>query len=145
MRPRIISALILAALFLGGVGVGMALDRFMHRPPFRRGEFGGPGGGPMAPELRERMAEKISGRLERELDLTPTQRAQIQTMIPRHIAEFDSVRRAVEPQVAAVLQRSWEEVAALLTPEQRTRWQGMRAEGGPPGTRRPGSPGPPPP
>ncbi len=145
MRQRLLSALILAALFLGGVGVGMALDRFMHRPPFRRGEFGGPGGGPQAPELRERMAEKISGRLERELDLTPTQRAQIQAMIPRHIAEFDSVRRAVEPQVEAVLQRSWEEVAALLTPEQRTRWQELRAEGGPPGGGRPGSPRPPPP
>lgn len=145
MRQRLISAFILAAIFLGGVGVGMALDRFMHRPPFARGEFGGPGGGPPAPELRERMAEKISGRLERELDLTPAQRAQIQTMIPRHIAEFDSVRRAVEPQVGAVLLRSWEEIAALLTPEQRTRWQAMRAERGPRGARPPGSPGPPPP
>lgn len=140
MRQRLISALILAALFFGGVGVGMALDRFMHRPPFRRGEFGGPGGGPLAPELRERMAEKISGRLERELDLTPAQRQQVQTMIPRHIAEFDSVRRAVEPQVEAVLQRSWEEVAALLTPEQRTKWRAMRSVGGPPGADRPGPP-----
>lgn len=132
MRQRLVSALVLAVLFLSGLAVGMAADRFMHRPPFR-GERGEHPMGPPDAAMRERIAAMVSRRLKEDLDLTDDQAAQIRGMIPGHIVALDSVRAAVAPQIDSVVKRSAAEIAAVLTPEQRTRWEQSRRHGGLPG------------
>ncbi|HMV31396.1 MAG: hypothetical protein U0104_08545 [Gemmatimonadales bacterium] len=137
MRQKLIGAAVLAALFLSGIAVGMATDRYLHRPSFRR-DPGGEHGGPVpSPEMRDRMVGMIVGRLRRELDLSSDQARQLREMLPRHIAALDSVRALIEPQVEAVAERSAAEVAAILTPAQREvwnqRWRRMGIPGGPPG------------
>ena len=137
MRQKLIGAAVLAALFLSGVAVGMATDRYMHRPPMRRGPGGEHGGPVPSPEMRDRLAGMIVDRLRRELDLSGDQERQLREMLPRHIAALDSVRAAIEPQVEAVAARSAAEVAAILTPAQRQvweqRWKRMGIPAGPPG------------
>ncbi len=137
MRQKLIGAAVLAALFLSGIAVGMATDRYLHRPSFRRGPGGEHGGPVPSPEMRDRMAGMIVDRLQRELDLTGDQARQLREMLPRHIAALDSVRAAIEPQVEAVAERSAAEVAAILTPAQRAvweqRWRRMGIPAGPPG------------
>ena len=132
MRQRLMSALVLAALFLSGLAVGMAADRFLHRPPFRGGHGEHPMGPPNA-AMRERIATKVSERLKEDLGLTDEQAGRIRAMIPGHIAALDSVRAAVAPQIDSVVQRSAAEIAAVLTPDQRARWEKSRRHGGLPG------------
>ncbi len=116
------------AAFIGGVFVGIAGDHFYlfhrRRPPF--GQF---------------VTRRIVERLDRELNLTSQQRADVQRIIDQHHARIDAVMTGIQPQVHGELEAANAEIEKILTPQQREQFgkMRMRMRGG----RRHGPPPPP--
>jgi Spy/CpxP family protein refolding chaperone len=121
---RAVIAAILVAHLLAGFVAGVALDRFvLHH---RHGPFAGMGPGRAGPfedpakraEVQKHMADRVS----KELDLTAAQRSQVETMLPRHLAAFDSLRKEMGTRLQSLLDSSSAEMETILTPEQRVKW-----------------------
>lgn len=142
-RPpaRLLPALLLVVLFGVGVLAGIAGDRMLLR--HRHGPFAvmGPGPGRMGSgdhgERRAEMHKRLADRMSRELGLTPEQRRQLEALLPRHEAAFDSLRTEMDARLRTLLDSSAAEIERILTPDQKTKWEGLR--------RRFHDPGPPPP
>ncbi len=97
------------------------------------------------------------GWMERELDLTADQRDAIREILADSMRRGGEMRRELRPRVEELMHQTSDRIAAVLTPEQRRRYeelrerQGHRLERGflgPPGgrgpfRRRPGPPAPP--
>ncbi len=125
---RGVIALIFIALFVTGLLAGVSLDRLvLHH---RHGPFAGMG--PATGELRdlpERRAEiqkRLADRISRELDLSAEQRGQVEAMLPRHEAAFDSLRAEMDLRLRTLLDASSSELERILTPEQKTKWAEIR-------------------
>ena len=127
-RTRTTAALSLIAVFIGGLLVGIAGDRFyiFHR---RRATS--------AQSLTQRIVEH----LDRELNLTPQQKTDVQRIIDQHHVRIDAVMTGVQPQIRRELDAANAEIEKLLTPEQQEQFKKMRMRV--PGTRRHGFPPPP--
>jgi Spy/CpxP family protein refolding chaperone len=135
-------------LLVGGVGVlaGVTLERelldrdggaaaaYAAPPPppdsARRDEGGdtrrgggGPGHGRDA-ERRHRFLDHLS----RELALTPTQRATIDTLLASEAREIDSVMATVRPRMEGIVRRTRGTIDSLLTAEQRVKFDSLRAK-----------------
>ena len=136
---RVVIVAILAAHLLAGFAAGVALDRFVlhHRHGPFAGMGPGRGGPPEDPAARAAMQKHMADRISSDLDLTAAQRAQIETMLPRHLAAFDSLRKEMGTRLQGLLDSSSAEVETILTPEQRVKWAENRR-------RFPGPMGPPP-
>lgn len=70
----------------------------------------------------DQLPVRLVARMERRLDLTPSQRADVETIIAEHFATFDRLRRQVQPAVQATLDSMRDDVAAVLDPDQRSIW-----------------------
>ena len=129
-RPpsRGVVALILAALFLTGLLAGVALDRMVlhHRHGPFAGMGPGPGGMREHPERRAELQKRLADRITRDLDLAPDQRTQLEAILPRHAAEFDSLRTEMDTRLRTLLDSSSADVERILTPEQKSKWAALR-------------------
>jgi Spy/CpxP family protein refolding chaperone len=65
---------------------------------------------------------EVLRRVERELDLTADQRAQVDRIISASQERTKKLMEPISPQLRAELQETKEAVRAVLTPEQRTRF-----------------------
>ena len=132
-RVSRVSILLIAAAFLVGLWGGVAVDHYLWRGR-PGGPFGGMGPdrdhGVEGPEQRAAMQHRMADRLTRELKLTPEQHQQVEVMLPRHMAAFDSLRREMAPRLQSLLDSSSAEVEAILTPEQRVKWAENRRKFG---------------
>jgi hypothetical protein len=117
------------AIFIGGLLVGIAGDRFYlyHRGPRR----------PMSPQS---MTRRIVDHLDRDLHFSAQQKADVQRIIDQHHARIDTVMAEVQPQVRTELDAANAEIEKILTPDQREEFKKMRMRAG---TRRHGFPPPP--
>jgi len=61
--------------------------------------------------------------LDRELKLTPEQRQQLEVILDETAAGYRGIRERVGPEYEAVRQAGREKIRALLTPEQRARFE----------------------
>ncbi len=68
----------------------------------------------------------FSHRLERGLDLSPAQRAEVLRILDDSHREAEALRGEVAPRLREVMERADERIRALLTPEQRQRFDEMR-------------------
>jgi hypothetical protein len=110
-HSRIVAALLLLVASLGGIMVGVALDRMvLLRSPFEAPGWGLAISGPLPP-FRERIAH--------ELDLSPEQRVRVDSVLERSHREFCAIQADIRPRVESVLVRTRRELEAVLTPEQR--------------------------
>jgi Spy/CpxP family protein refolding chaperone len=145
-RPsRLVPAVILAGLFVMGFGAGVMLDRaVLHH---RHGPFAGMGPGRAGmlsrPERRAEMRRHLADRITDDLSLTLEQRAQLDSILQRREAPFDSLRIEMDRRLRALLDSSSAEVERILTPEQRDKWVTLRRKFDQPGGIG-GSGGPPP-
>ena len=57
---------------------------------------------------------------------TAEQRVQLEAILPRHVAAFDSLREELGTKLRALLDSSSTEIEAILTPEQRQKWEANR-------------------
>lgn len=121
-RSRLLALGLLLLAFVAGALGGIAADRLLDarepraeqgRPPPGRG---GPGGAifPRNPSFA------------RQLDLTPQQRQQIEEILRAERSKADSVLRAVRPVLRARYDSANASIRAVLTPEQRDRFDRLR-------------------
>jgi cell division protein FtsB len=110
-RRRWLTLLLVAVVFFAGVviGAGGALIGVYNRVVE----------GIQHPESEP---ARITARLRRNLRLTDEQAAQVEAILLRHQAEFQEIRRRVQPEVVARLDQVERDIAEVLTPEQRPRW-----------------------
>lgn len=142
MGARSQAALVLALVALFGVLLGVLGERVLAQraaaewTPFRGGPpggmgvgMGGRGGGPEA-----RGQPRYAERLDALLDLTPSQRAAIDSIMTEQRVRIRELNREMEPRFRAIAEDTRTRVESVLTDEQRTRLRGLRQDrmrGGP--------------
>jgi Spy/CpxP family protein refolding chaperone len=104
--------LVFVGLFLAGGLCGAALTMRILKGPRPDGH----------PQVRFDMME----RLEKGLKLTDEQKEKIRPIVRRTQEETQRLRRENVREIAAVMDRMHNDVAAELTPEQRTKLEDMR-------------------
>lgn len=113
-NTRRTAILIVAVAFVAGALIGFAGGRVWsllrgplpHRPDFIRG--------------------RIVEHLDEVLGLTPQQREQVETIMERHHERMRAISDGVRPQMRQEIDAANREVDAILTPEQRAKFQKMR-------------------
>lgn len=103
-------ALLLVTFVAGGV-IGFVADRAFQMTRSH-----------MAPRSPQFLVE----RLDRRLNLTDQQRAQVTQIVERHQARISSIWSGVRPQVRQELEAANAEIAQILTPQQRKNFEDMR-------------------
>jgi len=130
-------AVFVLVVFCLGAAAGVVADRYrvFGRRPF--GVAGSMRGAPPKPS-------EIADRMSRELDLTADQRRQLEAVFQRNSDRLRQFRRETGAQFQALRTQIDSEISAILTPEQRVKFEAQRRRrerrGGPPR-----EPGPPPP
>ncbi len=114
-RTKIIAVIVVLAAFGCGVVAGAVGDRIWL---FRRGPSHGPGG--------RFIAERILKRLDRDLKLTPQQHDAVKKIIDAHRVRVEGVFDGVRPQVHHEIETANNEIRAVLTPEQRQKFEELR-------------------
>jgi Spy/CpxP family protein refolding chaperone len=70
----------------------------------------------------ERRAQKVQ-RLTQELNLTPDQQKQIEAIIASVQAQYKAIHQSTEPQIDEARQKGREQIRAILTPEQKPKFE----------------------
>lgn len=73
-------------------------------------------------------ADLIVRRLSRSLDLDPAQRDQVRAIVTETRREIIEIRKPVQAQVEATLERSRARVRAILRPDQQEKFDRIRSE-----------------
>ncbi len=112
---RTTAILLVAIAFVAGALIGFAGGRVysIYHGPFR---------GHGADFIRDRMLKH----LDRELDLTPQQHAQVAQIMDRHHKRMDEIAAGIRPQMRQEIDAAGREIEAILTPEQKQKYQSMR-------------------
>lgn len=115
-RTKGLAALILVVVFIAGAALGYAVDRSMAR------SHGRPGPRDMA----RRMAE--------ELKLTPDQKVTMDALFEQRRQQMRDLYKPLRPQLDslaqaghAISESTHAQIRRILTPEQQTKWDEMRA------------------
>jgi Spy/CpxP family protein refolding chaperone len=133
-NARVIASIVVVVAFIAGLLVGAVADRiylFRHGPPHERhGEF---------------VATRIVDKLDRELKFTPQQKQQVTVIVTGHGHRMEALWGRVRPEMRQEIDAANKEISAVLTPEQRVKFDKLRMRLGPRGPRKFGGPPPPPP
>ncbi len=76
----------------------------------------------------EEFPPRAAARLRSKLDLTGEQTRRVEAILRRRQAVLQTIRREVQPRVIAELDLVEQEIAEVLTPEQRERWHARFTE-----------------
>lgn len=108
----------LLGAFLTGGALGYAADHMLGRE-----KMSGARGG----------RTSMSARIAKELDLTPAQRASMDSLMARRREQIREIYRPIRPQLdslekigRAVSESTHAQVRRILTPEQQVKWDAMR-------------------
>ena len=121
-KARATALVVVVVAFLAGLLVGVAGDHvyLIHSRQLspRRG--------------MEAMA-RLLDRLDHELKLSPEQRDQVHRIIEAHHRKIEALTGGVRPQIRQELEQANREIGAILTPEQRVKYDALRLRmhGGP--------------
>jgi Spy/CpxP family protein refolding chaperone len=69
------------------------------------------------------LAEEITHRMKRRLDLTDDQVQQVRRIILEQQMAFQSLRKEFRPRLDNQIEKTRQELAAVLTPEQARKWE----------------------
>jgi len=109
------AVLLVAVAFVAGALVGFAGGRvYSISRLFDRGH------GP------DTMRTRILHHLDRELKLTPQQRDRIGAIMDAHHKRMQQLSEGIRPQMHQEIDSANREIEAVLTPEQRTKYEEMR-------------------
>ncbi len=119
-RARRRAILGVAGVFFAGLVIGAVLavgtmERIQRRAVMQGG--------------RDGLADLVARRMSWQLRADAAQRAQIQQILREALADLDGVRRQVDPQLRAALDRSAGRLRATLRPEQQTKFDEMVRQG----------------
>jgi Spy/CpxP family protein refolding chaperone len=117
------AGLVIGAVVIASAIAGAAIDRslLMRRPAMR--PDGGRRGPPQALEQGRRTA--MLDRMTKELELTPAQRAGIDSIFQRTDSSLRAIRRESQPRIQQIFERSTVEVNARLDSTQRVKFAQM--------------------
>ena len=134
---RMRAGLVIALIVVCSAIVGAAVERrFVPRPLGRQGGGwspsgrGGPGGGPRSPEQDERRRASILDRMTTSLQLTPAQRAGIDSVMKTTDSSLHVIRVEMQPRLEQVFESSRTQIQARLTAEQREKFAKFGRGGG---------------
>jgi len=112
---RSTAGLAILGVFLVGVAVGVSGTHLFYLRHLRE-----PGG------MVGWGARLLAADLKRDLDLTPEQAKQVDAILLETRKETIALRHKMMPEMTVVLQRSRHRIEAILTPEQRKKFERMR-------------------
>ena len=123
LRAGVVIGLIVVCSALAGAAVERVVVQRMvrHRP-------GGPGGGGPgrgSPQQDSIRRIEMLDRMTKDLSLTPTQRAGIDSVMRRTDSSLRAIRTEMQPRLEKVFELSRVETGARLTPEQKTKFETM--------------------
>jgi hypothetical protein len=127
--PVLAAGLLLVVAVVGVLG-GIVLDRTVLRHDEPRHSWVKIRGvhGPPDHEIRGRVLERIVVKLADELDLSESQRQEISVVLERHDAQLAAEMAESRPRLRRILEETHREMIAILTPEQRERFEEMWME-----------------
>lgn len=116
-RRRWLLWLMFAVIFLSGFacGAGLTLACVVR----------GTRAAVVDPELRANQGTRW---IARRLDLTPDQEAAVRSILREQTHDMSRLRKEVWPQAKARLDKTQEEISAILTPEQQKKWAETAAQ-----------------
>ncbi|HSJ08121.1 MAG TPA: hypothetical protein VK936_15555 [Longimicrobiales bacterium] len=130
IAPRVQAIVLLLLVATAGAVAGIVGDRLVSEradpSPAVEEARPGPGAGPWRWEARRDM--RYGERLSSDLDLSPAQRAAIDSIVRDQQQRVRSLTAEVEPQFRAIAEQTRGRVEAVLTPEQRARLAELRDE-----------------
>ena len=88
-----------------------------------------PGKEKLKAEVAEKVKEELA-KIDKELQLTADQKAQLKTIITERIEKTQAVYKEIEPKLQAIKDESRGKMRAVLTPAQLAKWEKMKAEHG---------------
>jgi hypothetical protein len=118
------AALIIAAIAVGCALAGAGIDRWVVRHTPRRGRGGPPGA--FAPEASARRRAEMLERMTKDLQLTPPQRAGIDSIMQRTDSALYVVRSEMEPRLRQMFDSSRAQISARLDSAQRVKFAAQR-------------------
>lgn len=114
---RSTALLAVTLLFLVGVAVGVLGTHLFYIHAARQ-----PGG------LAHLGSLWLARNLDRRLDLTADQRRQVDAILADTARDAAALRQDITPRLLAILDRTHRRIAAVLTPEQRRKFERFRHE-----------------
>ncbi len=114
---RSTALLAVAVLFLVGVAVGVLGTHLFYIHEARQ-----PGG------LAHLGSLWLARNLDRRLDLTADQRRQVDAILADTARDAAALRQDITPRLLEILDRTHRRIAAVLTPEQRKKFERFRHE-----------------
>jgi hypothetical protein len=125
---RLLAGIVILLVGLAGIAIGAALDRAVEHRRMMAIVVGGrvPKGPP--PEARR----WVLSRLQRELDLSPRQREQVDSVLARREADVRALMIEMRPRFEAISDRTRRDIQAALSPDQQKRFTELREHAGPP-------------
>jgi hypothetical protein len=111
-RRWVWTVLLALVIFVSGVLVGGGLTFKFITSGFKR-SFQDP----------SVLADRITHRMKKRLNLTDKQAVQVRRIILEQQKAFQSLRKQVRPELEAQIEKTRQELAAVLTPEQARKWE----------------------
>ncbi len=114
-------------IFVAGLVTGGATAIGIANWAGWRGHAGQPREGAQAPRLAgpQNFNPQLMRAFANQLDLTPEQRARIQPIVRRTASELGRERREVQLASALMIERMQDEIAAVLRPDQRAKFEDL--------------------
>ena len=125
-------------IFGTGVVTGGLLVR--HASPVQPNQQAAVAPRPAQPTSAGGMRLELLRRMERELDLSPRQRSQVDKLIKESQERTRKIMEPIAPEITAQLQRAKDEFRAVLTPAQQARFDQLIKQQRPREKSRSGSP-----
>lgn len=133
--PRLRAGLVIGAVVVASGIAGAAIDRAVvtHRSPriVRAPAMGGGNGGgrrPTPDQFEQRRRTEMLDKLTKELTLTSSQRAGLDSIFQRTDSSLRAIRRATQPQIEQIFEQSHRDVYARLDSTQRAKFDAMRSK-----------------
>ena len=111
-KTTIVAVIVVLLTFTAGVMVGVFASHMMI--------LHGGHGAPRFPTTA------MVNRLDRRLDLTDEQRAQVEQIIRRHHTRIDGMWDGMRPRMRAEIDQANAEISRILTPEQRVKFERLK-------------------
>ena len=124
MSPgRLRAALVIAAIVIGSAIAGAGLDRVFMTRGARHYRGGGQRSAEMSPEMSARRRAATLERMTKDLGLTPSQRAAIDSIMQRTDSALRIVRGEMQPRLTQIFDGSRAEIGARLDSAQREKFK----------------------
>lgn len=118
-------AIFIAGLVAGGATTLGVVRWIARHPRVNPAQMGGPFFPRFANGQPQALNPQLMRSFARKLDLTDDQRAKIQPILHRAVAQLTRERREVQLTSALLIEKMQDEIAEVLTPEQRAKFEDL--------------------